>query len=342
MSFASPVFWKIQDLANNITKKNIKSTVAELNQLLKLYGPEARQFLLACLIHKVEARDQRGLAHKVQLLKHEITELSVQANFPTIIREAFRIAQVLGESRSRRITEEYLASFCKQVKLTTAQQILVAVGLEESDDEAIAGQAVLLLKRILPELGQQQLGGGAGALSSSASSLSSASSSSSSAAAASAAALAALAASSGSQQVTLPKNAVHALLRIVRTHPEFKPAKFEQACVKVVLKASFSKLATGGNAASSLETRALVPLLEDEFSLEYRGDMQVVENGPLSEDIFKSLNVADFILDIGCVVVIFDDGDDDDGDALLLSSTRDVLVLVLVGGRLPPSSPQIS
>ena len=261
MSFASPVFWKIQDLANNITKKNIKSTVAELNQLLKLYGPEARQFLLACLIHKVEVRDQRGLSHKIQLLNHEITELSLLPNFPTVIREAFRIAQALGDSRARRVTEEYLAGFCKQVKLNITQQILVAVGLEESDDPSIAHQAVLFLKKTIPELGQASGG--------------------------------------GQHHVALPKSVVHTLLRIVRTNPEFKPSKFEQACTKALLKGSYSKLATGGNAASSMETRVLMPLLEDDFSLEYRGDMQVVENGPLSEDIFKSLSIASFILDIG-------------------------------------------
>ena len=51
--FTSPVFWQIQYLVSNLNKKNQQQTVAELNQLVNLYGQDARIFLISCLVSVV-------------------------------------------------------------------------------------------------------------------------------------------------------------------------------------------------------------------------------------------------------------------------------------------------
>jgi len=77
-SFASPLFWQIRYLVTNLNKKNFKSSVAELNQLIDLYGQDSRLFLIQCLVEETDFRDQR--AHhqhkdyqKILLLAHEIS-----------------------------------------------------------------------------------------------------------------------------------------------------------------------------------------------------------------------------------------------------------------------------
>ncbi len=67
MSFTSPLFWQIHNLVASITKKNFKGSREELNQLVDLYGPDARQFLVACLVEETHFRDQRG-HHQPQLV----------------------------------------------------------------------------------------------------------------------------------------------------------------------------------------------------------------------------------------------------------------------------------
>lgn len=99
VSFASPLFWQIHYLVSNLSKKNFKTNVAELNQvrdllssrssrlvslspffhcvldqhtltslfsslshpqLVGLYGEDARIFLLNCLVKDIDFRDDRN------------------------------------------------------------------------------------------------------------------------------------------------------------------------------------------------------------------------------------------------------------------------------------------
>ena len=88
-SFTSPLYWQIHNLVTSITKKNFKGSRAELNQLVELYGPDARQFLVQCLIEETHFRDQRGHQqkdnNKLQLLTQEIQLVANRPNFATII-----------------------------------------------------------------------------------------------------------------------------------------------------------------------------------------------------------------------------------------------------------------
>ena len=58
-SFASPLFWQIRYLVQGLNKKNFKSSVAELNQLIDLYGQDSRLFLLQCLVEETDFRGRQ-------------------------------------------------------------------------------------------------------------------------------------------------------------------------------------------------------------------------------------------------------------------------------------------
>uniref|UniRef100_K3W9T4 Uncharacterized protein n=1 Tax=Globisporangium ultimum (strain ATCC 200006 / CBS 805.95 / DAOM BR144) TaxID=431595 RepID=K3W9T4_GLOUD len=71
VSFASPLFWQIHYLVTNLSKKNFKTNVAELNQDIDFRDP----------------RNQNRDALKIQLLTHEIAQASSRPNFTTFICE---------------------------------------------------------------------------------------------------------------------------------------------------------------------------------------------------------------------------------------------------------------
>jgi CCR4-NOT transcription complex subunit 1 len=166
-SFASPLFWQIRYLVTNLNKKNFKSSVAELNQLIDLYGQDSRLFLIQCLVEETDFRDQR--AHhqhkdyqKILLLAHEISQATAKPNFASIICQVLE-SQTSGSrarpsGHQRIITEDFLIQFCRALKLTLPQQITIAAGLCESLDTAVVAEAVKFLKAKLPELSNSGAG----------------------------------------------------------------------------------------------------------------------------------------------------------------------------------------
>jgi CCR4-NOT transcription complex subunit 1 len=166
-SFASPLFWQIRYLVTNLNKKNFKSSVAELNQLIDLYGQDSRLFLIQCLVEETDFRDQR--AHhqhkdyqKILLLAHEISQATAKPNFASIICQVLESQATGSRARSsghqRVVTEDFLIQFCRALKLTLPQQITIAAGLCESLDAAVVAEAVKFLKAKLPELSNSGAG----------------------------------------------------------------------------------------------------------------------------------------------------------------------------------------
>ncbi|KAH9125136.1 hypothetical protein AeMF1_004201 [Aphanomyces euteiches] len=150
VSFASPLFWQIHYLITNLSKKNFKSNVAELNQLVGLYGEDARVFLLSCLVREIDFRDTKSHKDslKVQLLTHELGQAATRPNFTTFLCQAIDVA---GNGSSV-ITEEFLTQFCKVIKLSLAQQITIGLSFAQSDVRGVAQEAIAFLKLKLPEL----------------------------------------------------------------------------------------------------------------------------------------------------------------------------------------------
>ncbi|KAJ0400375.1 hypothetical protein ATCC90586_008488 [Pythium insidiosum] len=155
-SFASPLFWQIHYLVTNLNKKNFKSNVAELNQLVGLYGEDARIFLLNCLVKDIDFRDTRNQhrdALKIQLLQHEIAQASSKPNFTTLICEAINGSSAQDDKpRGRVVTEDYLNNFCKALKLSIPQQVTLGLSFAQGEYAESAGEAVKFLKSKIPEI----------------------------------------------------------------------------------------------------------------------------------------------------------------------------------------------
>ncbi|KAF4148359.1 CCR4-Not complex component [Phytophthora infestans] len=155
VSFASPLFWQINYLVTNLSKKNFKSNVAELNQLVELYGEDARIFLLNCLVKDIDFRDARGQKDvlKIQLLTHEIAQASSRPNFTTFICEAIEGSSPDSAAVSRRyVTEDFLHLFCKILKLSLPQQVTIGLAFAQGENADSSSQAIQFLRTKIPEI----------------------------------------------------------------------------------------------------------------------------------------------------------------------------------------------
>ncbi|CAM9443097.1 unnamed protein product [Choristocarpus tenellus] len=178
--FASPLFWQIRYLVTNLTKKNLKSSIAELNQLIALYGEDARLFLLQCLVEETGFKEQKAHSHhpgkdaqKIQLLQLEVAQATAEPNFVTAVCRALEgsAAGVEKDNRAEahtrhtgrgggqshqqgphRITEEFLSGFCRSLKLSPPQQVAVALGLARSQNPFVSKEGVKFLIARVPGL----------------------------------------------------------------------------------------------------------------------------------------------------------------------------------------------
>ncbi|CCI49970.1 unnamed protein product [Albugo candida] len=161
-SFASPLFWQIQYLVTNFNKKNFKSSVAELNQLVDLYGDDARIFLLNCLVKGIDFRDNKASHHKdslkIQLLAHEIAQASSRPNFTTFLCEAFeglahgRIINGNGVNSKQVLTDDWLMNVCKLLKLNVPQQVTIALAVLQGNSPEDGAGALQFLRSTVLEL----------------------------------------------------------------------------------------------------------------------------------------------------------------------------------------------
>nr|CCA26834.1 hypothetical protein ALNC14_129780 [Albugo laibachii Nc14] len=161
-SFASPLFWQIQYLVTNFNKKNFKSSVAELNQLVDLYGDDARIFLLNCLVKGIDFRDNKASHHKdslkIQLLAHEIAQASSRSNFTTFLCEALeglahgKSANGIGSNLKQSITEDWLINVCKLLKLNVPQQVSIALAVLQGNSQEGGAAALQFLRNTIHEL----------------------------------------------------------------------------------------------------------------------------------------------------------------------------------------------
>ncbi|OQR91282.1 CCR4-NOT transcription complex subunit [Achlya hypogyna] len=150
VAFASPLFWQIHYLITSLSKKNFKTHVAELNQLVGLYGEDARVYLLSCLVREIDFRDTKSHKDslKVQLLTHELGQASTKPNFTT-----FLVHAIQGDGHSPSVVnEEFLVHFCKVVKISLPQQITIGLAFTHAESRAVAMEAIAFLKTKLPEL----------------------------------------------------------------------------------------------------------------------------------------------------------------------------------------------
>eukprot|EP01041_Mallomonas_annulata_P009060 gene9060-18769_t len=154
---SSPLFWQVQYLVTSLTKKNQRTNISELHQLIGLYGEDARIYLIECLLDDIDFRDQRTNgqkdSQKIAILQDEILRCMKKANFATILCQAFD-----GGSRQKllqqgnKLPEDMLLNICKTLKLSTAQTLAFAFALIQSPYRSLNQEALKLLKAKLPEI----------------------------------------------------------------------------------------------------------------------------------------------------------------------------------------------
>ncbi len=157
MSFASPLFWQIRYLVQGLNKKNQKTHVAELDSLVRLFGPNARIHLLACILEDLDVRSAATRpaylkdSVKAQVFLTQVTQLadsaSLGADMRNVIEKVIATYSVSGGSSP--VNEEYVSHLCAVLKIPLSQELDVALACAESTasaELARSGKTFLLSK----------------------------------------------------------------------------------------------------------------------------------------------------------------------------------------------------
>ncbi|KAL6040721.1 CCR4-NOT core subunit cdc39, partial [Balamuthia mandrillaris] len=138
---------QIRYLVNNLSKKNYKSTVSELDHIITLYGHDAYLYLLRCLVEQIDVKDYKIQKDhpKIQLLHQQTLELSKQPNFASVVLQAMA---------GMEFREDFLTRFCKHLKLPLAQEVLLALGAAQASEAGVLQEGKRFLRSKISEVAQ--------------------------------------------------------------------------------------------------------------------------------------------------------------------------------------------
>lgn len=147
-SFVSLVGSQILYLVTSLTKKNYKTNVAELHNLIDLYGDDTNVLLLQALVDTIDVRSDKGNGaqrdSRVQLLTQEISALSGKENFVSVICKAFGSKLDFADIN--------LATISRALKLSLTHELLLGTALSFSSDTSIREEGSKFLNARLPQL----------------------------------------------------------------------------------------------------------------------------------------------------------------------------------------------
>ncbi|CAJ1393161.1 unnamed protein product [Effrenium voratum] len=108
VSFAQPSFWQIKYLVNSLSKKNQKTSLTELHNLIAAFGYDAQVFYLRVLLESVPTTQQAGGKGSTQLLvlSSELKDMENEEQFGQVL------CQAIADYKES-ITEEFLQTLCK-------------------------------------------------------------------------------------------------------------------------------------------------------------------------------------------------------------------------------------
>ena len=141
-SFVSPLFWQIEFIVQNglASKKEVKTSVSELDKLVELYGHDAEVFLVRSLFAVIDFRKEHHShqQHQVNLLSQTMTRLSTKPNFGSVLCLALTgdgttTNDDYKTGKQGPIDQAFVASLCRVLKLPVAQQIIVGVVIANWD-----------------------------------------------------------------------------------------------------------------------------------------------------------------------------------------------------------------
>lgn len=134
---------QIRYLVSSLSKKNYRTSVAELEHLITLYGHDAYLYLLRCLMEQIDLKDSAKSQQRFQLLQQQLLQLIDKPNFPSVLFQALSGLE---------LKEDFLNQLSKALKLNLAQDIVLALGLAQAPEKSIRHEGRSFLRIKLPEV----------------------------------------------------------------------------------------------------------------------------------------------------------------------------------------------
>ncbi|XP_078337543.1 CCR4-NOT transcription complex subunit 1-like isoform X2 [Crassostrea virginica] len=138
----------------NLTKKNFKSSVAEISHLVCQHGPEADRHLFRCLFSHVDfSGDGRSSGkdfHQTQFLIQEFGNLLGKPNFVSTL--CYAIDNPLHHQKSLKPSSQLFTQVSRVLKLTRVQEVVFGLSLLNSSNSETRNYSVGFVKQKLPDL----------------------------------------------------------------------------------------------------------------------------------------------------------------------------------------------
>lgn len=106
---------------------------------MELHGNDAYIYLLKSLVSGIDFKDQKAQKdqQRIAMLQQETIQLLQQPNFASIVYQAFEGIEQLQE--------DFLLQITRILKLSFAQELLLALGLTYSMDPAVKQEGLLFV-----------------------------------------------------------------------------------------------------------------------------------------------------------------------------------------------------
>jgi len=145
---------QINYLITDLTRKNFKSNVTELKNLVYKFGTEAERHLLLCLFSFVEQSLERSGNREapqlqITLLVQELQELVTKPSFISVICNSFEKVESLFKGGKPSTSFFHIL---KILRLSKVQEVLLGIALQNSDNLGLKTFAHQFLKQKLPDL----------------------------------------------------------------------------------------------------------------------------------------------------------------------------------------------
>ncbi|XP_071959089.1 CCR4-NOT transcription complex subunit 1-like isoform X2 [Antedon mediterranea] len=144
---------QISYLVGNLNKKNYKSSVTEIYNLVQQHSLEGERHLLRCLFSHVDFSTDGKSGTKdfqAQLLIQECTALVSKSNFITLI--CFAVGHPLHYQKTLKPSPQLFPQIGKTLKLSRVQELVFALALRHSDLQEVQTLATQFVKQKLPDL----------------------------------------------------------------------------------------------------------------------------------------------------------------------------------------------
>ncbi|CAB3987607.1 CCR4-NOT transcription complex subunit 1 isoform X5 [Paramuricea clavata] len=145
---------QISFLVTDLSKKNYKSSMAQIQNLVEQHGAEAERHYLRSLFSSIDfSAESKGTGkdfHQVQLLSQECQTLICKTNFISIV--CYAIENQEQHQKSLKPSSHLLPQISKVLKFSRVQEVVFGLGLMKSSNEELRNFAGMFVKQKLPDL----------------------------------------------------------------------------------------------------------------------------------------------------------------------------------------------